>query len=94
MADANMVEAAPADMQRDVEVCLPPPKLTAPTFDILTRTRGFSLCRMPPVGMHLHALALLRQLPSKRKADSMPSLRCNNWMRWKPMLAMRLGPLA
>ena len=63
MADANMVEAAPADMKRDVEVRLPSSKRAAPTFDIQTLTRGFFVCRMRPVGTHRRALALPLQIP-------------------------------
>ena len=94
MADANMVEAAPADMQRDVEVRLRPTKRAATTFYILTRTRGFSVCRMRPVGTHLHAAALPQQMPSKRKAGSMLSPQRSNRITWTPMVAMRLDPLA
>ena len=94
MADANMVEAAPADMQRDVQVRLRPLRCIAPTFGILTRTRGFSSRRMRPVGTHLHAAVLPRAIPSKWKAGSMPSLRRSNRMTWTPMVAMLPDQLA
>ena len=94
MADAHMVEAAPADMQRDGEVRLRPLTCTAPTFDMLTLTRGFSSRRMRPVCTHLHAAALPQGIPSKRKAGSMLSLRRINRMIWMPMVTMPPGMLA
>ena len=70
MADAQAVEAAPSDMQRDGEARITRYVAHCAASIALTLALCFSFARGRPMRTHLLAAALQQLMPSRRRAGS------------------------
>ena len=86
---ATAAEAAPADMQRDVEVRELRKSSPVHVNITLTRARRLSWRRVRPMSSHLRAAALLEAMPSRLKTWN--ALR-RPLTTWTSMAAMQLVP--